>query len=243
MNRRAVAPGVLSANALVRFHTLFGGHAHEHKAESVTATPANGQLTARMQEIAAVQRELCNTLLHQAACPELRAYPRAAEIVRRTRTAIAAHMGTLQDAALRRGASRDSLRASPHLRGLTRWLFDHTPCASVPEMLNADYTGLNACAAGYTMLHAAALAVDDRALAADARRLLAEVTPLIYAISKELPRVVAEDLRRQGLDVDDSAEELSVQLTHAAWRPGTMHSEVARAIEPAPAAFGERAVA
>jgi hypothetical protein len=163
--------------------------------------------------------------------------------VGRTRTTIAAHMGTLQDAALQRGATRDSLSAVPQLRGLTRWLFGRESCASVPEMLNADYTALNACAAGYTMLHAAALAAGDRALAADARRLLAAVTPLIRAISGELPRLVAESLRRQGWDVDASAGELSVQLTNAAWWPGPLPSDVTRAIEPPLGRHGERAVA
>jgi ferritin-like metal-binding protein YciE len=87
----------------------------------------------------------------------------------------------------------------------------------VSKALSDDYTALSHAAISYSMLHAAALALEAPEVADLALRHLTELTPLVVALSRVIPNVVAEELSREGIGLAVSAGAEAAENTRKAW--------------------------
>ncbi len=77
---------------------------------------------------------------------------------------------------------------------------------------------LNLAAIGYTMLHTAALAMDDVVTAELALGHLSELTPLVMEVSKVMPSAVVNDLIREVTVANPDAAAPALRNTQQAWR-------------------------
>lgn len=98
------------------------------------------------------------------------------------------------------------------------------------NMLRDDFTLLNLAAAGYSTLHATALALDHASTAELALIHLREVTPLIAEINRVLPAVVVSELSVNFPQLDPSVAERALASTHAAWSAGSRRSAGSRSL-------------
>ncbi len=81
-----------------------------------------------------------------------------------------------------------------------------------------DYTALALCAAGYTMLIAAANAVGESAVAAIAEALLENYAGLMMELGENLPTAVVQELAASGVDVNASTNSVSLRQVERAWQ-------------------------
>jgi len=88
----------------------------------------------------------------------------------------------------------------------------------VSKSLRDDYTALGLAAISYTMLHATALGLGDEGTAALAKRHLDDITPVIIAISRQIPGVVLGELRDDGENVQVTAAAIAAAQTQDSWQ-------------------------
>lgn len=112
--------------------------------------------------------------------------------------------------------------------GLVEGLWQNLRDKPVSLALRDDYAALNVAAAHYTMMHAAARALDDRTTADLAFQNLRELTPLIVEVSQVMPQVVVAEIAEEHEGVDLAAATEAAKATHQAWQPETAQTETAR---------------
>ena len=93
------------------------------------------------------------------------------------------------------------------------------------KFLRDDYVVLSACAIGYEMLHAAALAAHDEATAELALRHLGEITPLIVRASDLMPELLVGELANEVGEVTTGAVLVARENTRRAWSREHVHAE------------------
>lgn len=91
------------------------------------------------------------------------------------------------------------------------------PDLPVSRDIRDDYTALSLGAISYTMLHTTALGLNDTQVAELALQHLKELTPLIAALSRVIPLVVAKELTDEGKAFNASAGQSAVESTQQAW--------------------------
>lgn len=104
------------------------------------------------------------------------------------------------------------------LLGFAEGLWHDLSKRPVSHALRDDYAALNLLAIHYTMLHAAALALDDRTTADLAFQNLRELTPMVVEISQAMPLVVVAELGQEHRGIDPAVATAAVRTTHAAWQ-------------------------
>ncbi|MFP8487886.1 hypothetical protein ACKGJO_02215 [Gracilimonas sp. Q87] len=87
------------------------------------------------------------------------------------------------------------------------------------KMLRDDYTALGMIATGYTMLHTAALGINNQELADFTQRSLTQIAALVTQTSKVIPHIVADEL-----DISDVAEQAESN-TQECWNPENYSQE------------------
>src|SRR5688500_14313136 len=92
-----------------------------------------------------------------------------------------------------------------NLFGKAAGVIDNMRTKGVSKALRDDYTAFNHAAIGYAMLHATAHLLDQRETADLAERHLRAYTCAIKEIEPVIARVVAAELRAEGLQVQEQA--------------------------------------
>ncbi len=147
-------------------------------------------------------------------------HPKAAALVNQLhvtskthRDALKAHLGRMG------GATGSPIKeAVAAAAGVAAGLIDKVRPESISKAVRDDYTAVNHATIGYTMLHATALMLGDEATAALAERHIRDYTALIEGINQIIADVVAYDLRRDGIPLDDSKVEQTTEAINKIWQ-------------------------
>jgi hypothetical protein len=174
-------------------------------------------LQKHVQEMLAVEMHILG-MLRRSKDQEIVAAPEAATTLLAAERALAQHVAVLENylegigGQVGGGVKRAVAHVAETLGGMyARWR-EH----QVSRFLRDLYASLGLAAISYEMLHTTALAHRERHLAQVAMAHLGDLTPLIVAISKLVPHVVAhEATTHEGATVDVGEE--AEANTHRAW--------------------------
>jgi uncharacterized protein (DUF1786 family) len=96
----------------------------------------------------------------------------------------------------------------------------------VSKALRDDYTAFNQAVVGYGMLYTTAAALGDQRTAGIAERHLQAYAHAVQEIAQVVPSVVVDELREEGLTVDDGAATRGADALNRAWRETSATSAV-----------------
>ena len=109
-----------------------------------------------------------------------------------------------------------------NLFGKAAGVIDNLRTKGISKALRDDYTAFNHAAIGYAMLHATAHLLGETATADLAERHLAAYARSIKAIEPVITRVVASELREEGLRVEASAVSHATETLRRVWREAAL---------------------
>ena len=109
-----------------------------------------------------------------------------------------------------------------NLFGKAAGVIDNLRTKGVSKALRDDYTAFNHAAIGYAMLHATAHLLGDSATASLAERHLSAYARSIKEIEPVITRVVAAELREEGLRVEEAAVGHATETLRRVWREAAL---------------------
>lgn len=177
-----------------------------------------------LTDVKALDREIRTAIDRQQNDDRVSGQPDAARMVERIEGALAQQSERLEkriDALGGSGATAEVKDRLAQAFGLVGGLWQNLRSRPVSNALRDDYVALNLMAVQYTILHATALALDDRLTADLAFQNLKELTPLVVELSQVIPLVVVAEVGQEHEGVDLSAATKAVKTTQAAWQPET----------------------
>jgi ferritin-like metal-binding protein YciE len=166
------------------------------------AARAQDVLTRHMGEVHGLESAIVQALDEQLT--RLPEYPDVQDRVRVHRETLAQHVETTRHRLGELGAD-----VEPFLQGLRGDLGEH---------LTDHYIALSRCVITYQALHTAALAAGDQKTAEIARRHLRDTTHFAIEINQLLPKLLLEDLRRNGVPVSDGALARAQKTVREIWQ-------------------------
>ena len=181
-------------------------------------------LVEQVGDMLAQQNALLETIERQLGEMSAEGFPEAKQFLRKVEAVLQSHTIRLNREL---SAMGDSFRTRAKetvtaLASVASGVVDRFRTHPISKMLRDDYAALSLAAAGYTMLHTAALAFNDRTVADMAVLSLRNLTPLIVELSEILPVVVVNELAREGLEVDALAAPQAVSNLREAWSHETV---------------------
>jgi len=133
--------------------------------------------------------------------------------VRTQRDAMKAHLDSLGS-----GTSGSLKAVVTDLFGLAAGVIDKIRSESASKILRDDYTAFNLAAMGYHMLYGTALMLNDQKTAAIAERHHRAYTDMVQDINQIILSVVADELRKDGLKLNEKAMDSATQTMNEDWR-------------------------
>lgn len=112
-----------------------------------------------------------------------------------------------------------------NLFGKAAGVIDNIRTKGVSKALRDDYTAFSHAAMGYAMLHATAHLLEHPETASVAERHLRAYTRAIKEIEPAITRVVAAELREEGLQVQEHAVGHATETLRSAWREAASEAE------------------
>lgn len=190
---------------------------------------AKDTILRHLTDLKALDREIRSAVDRQQKDERLHDQPDARRVLERVENTLTQQSERLEKRidALGGSSAKDELKERlAQALGMVEGLWQNLREQPVSRALRDDYAALNVAAMHYTMLHAAARALDDRTSADLAFQNLRELTPVIVEISQVMPLVVVAETaeEHEGVDLDVATE--AVETTHRAWQP-----QVAEAVE------------
>ncbi|MCC7368359.1 MAG: DUF892 family protein [Chloroflexi bacterium] len=155
-----------------------------------------------------------------AQVEKVKDHPKAAMAVRRfhgtvrnQRDAMKAHLDSIG------GSSTGTLKgAVTNLFGMAAGVIDKVRPEAASKILRDDYTAFNLAAMGYHMLYGTALMLNDQKTAALAERHHRAYTDMVQDINQIILTVVAEELRQDGLKLNEKAMDSATETMNQDWR-------------------------
>ena len=133
--------------------------------------------------------------------------------VRTQRDAIKAHLDGLGS-----GGSGTLKAAVSNLFGMAAGVIDKVRPEAASKILRDNYTAFNLAAMGYHMLYGTALMLNDQKTAAIAERHHRAYTDMVQDINQIILSVVAEELRQDGLKLNEKAMDSATETMNQDWR-------------------------
>lgn len=179
----------------------------------------------QLEDMLAVEQHVLEALERQREDENVRADVAANELVIRMERTMREHGERLKELAERFDVEPARWKAAvSSVLGVAAGLYDRVREQKLSRMLRDDYVALSLVAMSYTALHTFGLAVREDAIAQLAQDHLKDVTPLIVAVSKTLPLVVARETAETVAGADGSVGALSSEQTQRAWEPAVSGS-------------------
>jgi ferritin-like metal-binding protein YciE len=147
-------------------------------------------------------------------------HPDAQTKVRTFRDTLASHLPTLKQ-------RLDELGGSPNhavkegvaaALGVAAGLIDKVRSSEAAKDLRDDYTALNHSIIAYQMLYTTTVAAGDQQTAGIARRHLQDNAQFVMEINNFMPKLVLDELREDGLNVNADALDQANAMTREVWR-------------------------
>lgn len=208
---------------LVAVNTKNGNQqqAHDILHSNPEVERAEETMQTYVSDMAAVVRHISEAIKRQIDDERANNYTEAYTIIRRVDTVLKRQQDVIEQRLSTLGEPQESglKKVVGAVTGAVAGIYDKVREDRVSRMLRDDYTALSLAAISYTMLHTTALAEKDTATADIARDHLMDLTPLLVQISKNIPEVVAQELRDQGKIIDASIASRAVTNTQRAWKP------------------------
>lgn len=189
--------------------------------ETSEVTDRQEVLLEYVSDMLEVEKHTLESIERQTLDDRVRSYGEAYKLLMRIELTLRNHTTVLEHylkstggggaGALMKKAATAAVGAMAGLYGKIR------PEDPVSRDLRDDYTALNLAAISYTMLHTTAIALAESRLADLALSHLTELTPLIAALSKVIPPVVAMELSVEGKAMYPAAGAEAVASTQKAW--------------------------
>jgi ferritin-like metal-binding protein YciE len=133
--------------------------------------------------------------------------------VRTQRDAMKAHLESIG------GSSSGSLKSAvTNLFGMAAGVIDKVRPEAASKILRDNYTAFNLAAMGYHMLYGTALMLNDQKTAAIAERHHRSYTDMVQDINQIILSVVAEELRQDGLKLNEKAMDSATETMNEDWR-------------------------
>lgn len=133
--------------------------------------------------------------------------------VRTQRDAMKAHLDSLGS-----GGSGMLKSAVSNLFGMAAGVIDKVRPEAASKILRDNYTAFNLAAMGYHMLYGTALMLNDQKTAAIAERHHRAYTDMVQDINQIILSVVAEELRQDGLKLNEKAMDSATETMNEDWR-------------------------
>lgn len=133
--------------------------------------------------------------------------------VRTQRDAMKAHLDSLGS------STSGSLKSAvTNLFGMAAGVIDKVRPEAASKILRDNYTAFNLAAMGYHMLYGTALMLNDQKTAAIAERHHRAYTDMVQDINQIILSVVAEELRQDGLKLNEKAMDSATETMNEDWR-------------------------
>jgi len=173
-----------------------------------------------LSDMLALERHIAAPIDSQLNSPDHQEFSDAIALISRTKVITDKHIKALDARLTAVGGSAGSGAKSAwsQLLGSGAAALNQVRKTKVSKSLRDDYTALGLAAISYTMLHAAALGLGDEQTAALAKSHLDDITPVIVAISRQIPGVVLAELRDDGENVQVTAATITAQQTQDSWQ-------------------------
>lgn len=177
-------------------------------------------LRAYVSDMLALERHILEPTEHQLHAEDVRKYPLAHAIVKKSHGTMTRHLSALEAhlTAIGGHPAAPLKTAVGTVLGAAASVVNAVRRTEASKGLRDLYAALSLDSVSYSMLHAAALALGEASTAALAQHHLEEISPLIIELSKVIPNVVIDELKAEGLDVDSSVKEAATADAETAWR-------------------------
>lgn len=174
-----------------------------------------------VSDMLSVEKHCLESIARQTRDEKFRCFPNAYEILTRIESTLRTHTIALDQylAAIEDGGAESKLKkAAASAVGAIAGLYGKIRLEDpVSRSLRDDYTALNLAAISYTMLHTTARALNVSRVADLALQHLNDLTPVIVALSRVIPEVVAKELSAEGKVLEPSAWHDALANTQGAW--------------------------
>jgi ferritin-like metal-binding protein YciE len=101
--------------------------------------------------------------------------------------------------------------------GVAAGVVDKMRGSEAAKDLRDDYSALNLSLISYIMLYTTALAAQDQETASLCRTHLQDNAQFVLEINNIMPQIVFDELRQDGMTVDDSAIQAAQLMNHEVW--------------------------
>lgn len=173
-------------------------------------------------DMAAVEGHIATALGHQLDSDELKPFADAQGVIRRLKTTLESHVGTLEayndetDGGGLKEALKDAVGTA---LGVAAGLYDRVrPNDTASRMVRDTYTALSLATISYHMLYTTALGLKDTRVSTMALNHLKELTPFVMELSETVCRVVAQELDMEDKVFTDEIAGEAVRMTQTAWK-------------------------
>ncbi len=179
-----------------------------------------------ISDMLALQQHIATPLQNQANDADVQAIPTARRVISEALDVVTRHISKLEarlDAAGGHNGAPVKNAVSTAV-GAAAAAINKVRKTEVSKNLRDDYSALCLSSAGYTMLHATALGLNDDATATLAKEHLADVATIIMKINSVLPVVVLTELENEGVPVAPAVAQAAERDSEAAWKAGAQRS-------------------
>lgn len=173
-----------------------------------------------VSDMLGVEKHTLESIERQTRDDRVKEYEEAYELLMKIQTTLTMHTIALERYLSSINGGPESLlkKAAASAMGAMAGLYSKVrPGDPVARDLRDDYTALSLAAISYTMLHTTGQALNDSRIAELALKHLNELTPLIAGLSRIIPKIVAEELSKQGKLAFPAAGQEAVANTQKAW--------------------------
>jgi hypothetical protein len=151
---------------------------------------------------------------------DLKGCPEAQDVLNRARIVLSKHVTALENLGRQMDVSSLSTvkEAVTNVTSTLAGLYGKLRSEKVSKFLRDDHVALTMISTAYSMLHATALAYNERELANMTLQHLKEITPLVMESSNVVPMVVVKELAEEDSSVELSAGQQAANDTREAWK-------------------------
>lgn len=189
-------------------------------------TSRDEAIRKQLSDMLAVEHFILDALERQREEDKVRSSVPVNELVIRMERTMRDHTEALQRLADDYGIGTSGWKKGiSSVLGALAGLYDRVREHQLSRMIRDNYVSLSLAAMSYTALHTFGLSIKEDRIAAIAQEHLMHLTPLMVALSKVLPEVVANELvAAEDLAADSSVAATAVANTQRAWEPDVTRS-------------------
>lgn len=145
-------------------------------------------------------------------------HPEALRFVRECKQTLERHVDALEQRLKALGGSptHPVKEAASAMAGVAAGVYNAVRSEEASKSVRDDYTFLSNCSIAYLMLHTTSMSLGDTETARLAEQGYRDCARLVMHIDRIMPGLVIDELRQDGLTVQDVADQCH-QLVHDAW--------------------------